>query len=94
MTELYATSAWHERLAMHAERSEEGRHAQVYARVSSRPNTEKVTEEKEVSMPSKGTQSVPSNAWGKRLGMRREAYRTYRGQRRRKRGEEVRPINT
>ena len=76
MTELYATSAWDEKVERREEVRERHRHAHVYTRARSRATTEKVTEEKDVSVSSKGTQSVPLNVWGKRLGMRREAYRT------------------
>ena len=75
MTEPYATSAWDERVERREEVRERRRHAHVYIRARSRANTEKVTEEKEVSVSSKVTQSVPLNVWDKRLGMRRETYR-------------------
>ena len=75
MTELYATSAWDEKVKRREEVREWHRNAHVYARARSRATTEQVTEENEVSVSSKGTQSVPLNVWGKRLGMRREACR-------------------
>ena len=57
------------------------RDAHVYARARSRAATEQVTEKNEVTVSSKGSKGVPLNVWGKRLGMMREAYRTYRGHR-------------
>ena len=76
MTELYTTCAWDEKVERRKKVRERHRDAHVYARARSRATTEQVTEENEVSVSSKGTQSVPLNVWGKRLGMRREAYRT------------------
>ena len=59
---------------------ERRREAEEYARARRRTHAERAAEEQQVSMCCKGGKSEPMYGSRERMGKRRQAYRTYRGQ--------------